>query len=128
MPILQTRKSRLEFIYQFEVNKGTKEVFGNFFFKATKSENSNALIVSSHANCVIESLSLKKDFMLLFCRQRHGILVKCVRHVQHAYFLSINQIQKNNLWKGNFPKNNRAQQRTQEKNCAFQISYCCIHE
>jgi len=32
----------LEFIYQFEVNKGTKEVFGNFFFKATKSENSNA--------------------------------------------------------------------------------------
>ena len=31
----------LEFIYQFEVNKGTKEVFGNFFFKATKSENSN---------------------------------------------------------------------------------------
>ena len=30
----------LEFIYQFEVNKGTKEVFGNFFFKATKSENS----------------------------------------------------------------------------------------
>ena len=38
---MKTRKSRLEFIYQFEVNKGTKEVFGNFFFKATKSENSN---------------------------------------------------------------------------------------
>ena len=41
MPTLKTRKSRLEFIYQFEVNKGTKEVFGNFFFKATKSENSS---------------------------------------------------------------------------------------
>jgi len=31
----------LELINQFEVNKGTKEVFDNFFFKATKSENSN---------------------------------------------------------------------------------------
>ena len=40
VPTLSTRKSRLEFIYQFDVNKGTKEVFGNFFFKATKSENS----------------------------------------------------------------------------------------
>ena len=39
---MKTRKSRLEFIYQFEVNKGTKEVFGNFFFKATKSENSTS--------------------------------------------------------------------------------------
>ena len=36
----------LEFIYQFEVNKGTKEVFDNFFFKATKSENS----ILAHSN------------------------------------------------------------------------------
>ena len=28
-------------MYQFEVNKGTKEVFGNFFFNAFKSVNSN---------------------------------------------------------------------------------------
>ena len=39
MPTLKTRKSGLEFMYQFEVNKRTKQVFGNFFFKATKSEN-----------------------------------------------------------------------------------------
>ena len=31
-------------MYQFEVNKGTKEAFGNFFFKATKSENSNRVV------------------------------------------------------------------------------------
>ena len=50
--------------------------------------------MSSHANCVFESLSLEKDFMLLFCGQRYGIVVKRVLHVQHAYFLSINQLKK----------------------------------
>ena len=44
----------LEFIYQFEVNKGTKEAFGNFFFKATKSENSNCFkaLVYNGANAL----------------------------------------------------------------------------
>ena len=31
------------------MNKGTKEVFGNFFFKATKSENSNGIIYHSQS-------------------------------------------------------------------------------
>ena len=26
------------------------------------------------------------SFMLLFCRGRHGTILKCVPHVQHAYF------------------------------------------
>ena len=31
------------------------------------------------------------NFKLLFCRGRHGIVVKCVPHVQHAYFSLFNQ-------------------------------------
>ena len=28
------------------------------------------------------------DGTLMFCRGRHGIVIKCVLHVQHAYFSS----------------------------------------
>ena len=31
------------------------------------------------------------NFMLLFCEWRHWIVLKCVLHVQHAYFSSFNQ-------------------------------------
>ena len=31
------------------------------------------------------------NFKLLFCKGRHGIVVKCMPHVQHAYFSLFNQ-------------------------------------
>ena len=30
------------------------------------------------------------NFMLLFCRGQHGLVRKCVLHVQHAYFFAFN--------------------------------------
>ena len=48
-------------MYQFEVNKGTKEVFGNFFFKATKLENSNAFYRWFRAE-----VTARKDLLLAF--------------------------------------------------------------
>ena len=45
------------------------------------------------------------------------VVLKCVLHVQHAYFLSFNQIQKKKIMKGKFsPKNIRPQQRTKKTN------------
>ena len=32
------------------------------------------------------------NFTLLFWRGRHGIILKCVPHVQHAYFLPLDQL------------------------------------
>ena len=31
------------------------------------------------------------NFTLLFCSRGHGLLLKCVPHVQHAYFSSFDQ-------------------------------------
>ena len=31
------------------------------------------------------------NFTLLFCRGRHGLVLKCVSHVQHDYFSSLDQ-------------------------------------
>ena len=49
----------------------------------------------------LKKMSRKEDFLfcvhfvgnftLLLCTQRHSSLLKCVLHVQHAYFLSFNQ-------------------------------------
>ena len=55
------------------------------------------LVISNHSpnyslNCTPLSPITITDFTLLFCRGRHGVILKCVPHVQHAYFSSANQI------------------------------------
>ena len=35
---------------------------------------------------VVNKAANNGNFTLLFCRERHGIVGKCVQHVQHAYF------------------------------------------
>ena len=32
------------------------------------------------------------NFTLLFCRGRHGIILKCVAHVQYVYILPFDQL------------------------------------
>ena len=40
------------------------------------------------AQLVIKTVNMV-IFTLLFCRERHGLIPKCVQHVQHAYFSSL---------------------------------------
>ena len=51
------------------------------------TENSRFVVLcwSCHQNCKLGS------FTLLFCRGWHGLVHKCVPHVQHAYFHSLDQ-------------------------------------
>ena len=87
MPTLLTRKSRLEFIYQFEVNKGTKEVFGNFFFKATKSENSKRKKSIDGALIVRENfISIKRHFET---GHENVLSVMYVKDAKSSYFRKV---------------------------------------